>query len=160
MKRLSVSLERCTGCQRCEIGCMAEHSAAGDYYGAQMAAAQGLAPAPIARILVESAGDGRAMPNVCRHCTEALCVSACMSGAMQKDPETGIVTNMGHEQPCVGCWMCVMACPYGVITPSFDVAEIGANPFAQAIKCDFCPLRDTPACVEACPNQAIEVLDD
>jgi len=119
-----------------------------------------MAPAPIARILVEAGGDGRAVPLVCRHCHEALCVSACMSGCMQKDSETGIVTNMGHEQQCVGCWMCIMACPYGVITPSQDVATIGGSPFAQAVKCDFCPQRDTPACVEACPNNAIEVLDD
>jgi carbon-monoxide dehydrogenase iron sulfur subunit len=160
MKRLSVRLERCTGCQRCEIGCMAEHAPGQDYYTARAAAAAAKAPAPITRILVESGGDGRAVPLVCRHCHEALCVSACMSGCMQKDPKTGIVTNMGHEQQCVGCWMCIMACPYGVITPSQDVAVIGGSPFAQAIKCDFCPQRDTPACVEVCPNNAIEVLDD
>lgn len=160
MKRLSVRLERCTGCMRCEIACMAEHSASGDYYAARAMSAAGTEPAPIARILVESGGNGRAVPVVCRHCYEALCVSACMAGCMQKDPETGLVTNMGHEQQCVGCWMCVMACPYGVITPSQDVVAVGAGPFALAVKCDFCPLRDTPACVEGCPNDAIEVLYD
>ncbi len=94
------------------------------------------------------------MPVVCRHCQEPLCVSACMSGCMQKDPLTGVVNNMGHEQKCVGCWMCIMACPYGVINPSFNSSEEG---FTQALKCDFCPDREKPACVTACPNKAIEL---
>jgi carbon-monoxide dehydrogenase iron sulfur subunit len=78
---------------------------------------------------------------------------------MQKDPVTGIVDNMGHEQKCVGCWMCVMACPYGVITPALDATEDGQSVFAQARKCDFCPERETPACVEVCPMLVLDVKD-
>ena len=155
MKRLMVHLDRCTGCMRCESGCMAAHSTARDTIPALA-----LGPSPVARILVESGVPGGPVPLVCRHCHEALCVTACMTGCMQKDPETGIVTNQGHEQPCVGCWMCVMSCPYGVITPSLDAASKGTSTFPQAIKCDFCPDRDTPACVASCPMEAIEVLDD
>ena len=145
MKKLSVRLERCTGCKRCEIGCMEAHPASEPQFK------------PATRIFVEPAGWERAAPVVCRHCREAFCVSACMTGCMQKDPVTGLVTNMGHEQKCVGCWMCIMACPFGVITPGPEPTNPSA--FAVALKCDFCPDRDTPACVEACPNQAIEVLE-
>ena len=155
MKRLIVHLERCTGCNRCEVACVAEHIAEKTYVAARAGGAT-----PIARILVEAGPGGTPVPLVCRHCHEPLCVSACMSGCMQKDPETGIVTNMGHEQPCVGCWMCVMSCPYGVITPSLDAARLGESVFPQALKCDFCPDREVPACVAACPMGAIEVLDD
>ena len=77
----------------------------------------------------------------------------------KKDPETGIVDNMGHEQQCVGCWMCVMACPYGVIAPALDAEADGRSVFALARKCDLCPDRDTPACVEACPMNVLEVQD-
>ena len=155
MKKLAVRLERCTGCKRCETECMTAHSGEASYLATAAAM-----PRPATRIYVESATGDRAAPNVCRHCHEALCVSACMSGCMQKDPVTGIVTNMGHEQQCVGCWMCIMSCPFGVIFPAQDVAVVGGSPFAQALKCDFCPDRDTPACVAGCPNLAIEVVDE
>lgn len=153
MKRLMVKLERCSGCKRCELSCMEEHSVQKNYCLATLGV-----PEPKTRIFVEAINDCP-MPVVCRHCDEPLCVSACMAGCMQKDPVTGIVNNMGHEQQCVGCWMCIMACPYGVINPSFDVVETRKNAFAQALKCDFCPERETPACVEGCPNDALEVQE-
>ena len=147
MKKLTAVLERCTGCKRCELACMAEHSESGDY---------GLALEPKTRIFVDSLYEGP-VPVVCRHCKDALCVSACMAGCMQKDPLTGIVTNQGHEQKCVGCWMCIMACPYGMVSPSLDIVESGRDAFAQAVKCDFCPNRATPACVDGCPNEVLAV---
>jgi Fe-S-cluster-containing hydrogenase component 2 len=52
-----------------------------------------------------------------------------------------------------------MACPYGVISPSFDIVDLGRNDFALAIKCDFCPKRNTPACVEACPDYVLDVSE-
>jgi carbon-monoxide dehydrogenase iron sulfur subunit len=72
-----------------------------------------------------------------------------MTGAMQKDKETGIVTNEGHTQKCVGCWMCIMACPYGVITP-IDNGEVRI-----ALKCDRCKGKEVPACVASCPQGAL-----
>lgn len=153
MKRLGIELERCSGCKRCELACMEEHSDEKNYVLATLGDVE-----PKTRIFMDSIND-RPVPIVCRQCEEALCVSACMAGCMQKDPVTGIVTNMGHEQKCVGCWMCIMACPYGMINTSFDVVKAGKNTFAQALKCDFCPDRKIPACVDACPNEALEVED-
>lgn len=154
MKKLSVKLDKCTGCKRCEQACIGEHSASKNYIGALFEAV-----GQPTRIFVETATDERAVPIVCRHCTEALCVTACMAGCMQKDPQTGIVSNMGHEQKCVGCWMCIMACPYGVISAFDDSGNRQSNRFSVAVKCDFCPDRDTPACVAACPDEAIAVID-
>lgn len=152
MRKLTVRKEDCTGCKRCEQACIAAHSRAGN---AALAALE--QPQPKARILVEYAAGP--VPVVCRHCVEPLCVSACMAGCMQQDPVTGVVTNMGHEQQCVGCWMCVMACPYGVIAPSYDAAATGETTFAVALKCDLCPHRETPACVEACPMDVLAVAE-
>jgi carbon-monoxide dehydrogenase iron sulfur subunit len=129
---------------------MEEHSEAKNYALAMLSS-----PQPKTRIYVESVND-RPAPVVCRHCEEPLCVSACMAGCMQKNPESGMVNNMGHEQKCVGCWMCIMACPYGVINPSFNEVKIQKDKFFEALKCDFCPGRETPACVEACPNEALD----
>ncbi len=153
MKKLTMIVERCTGCKRCEMACISEHSESKSYILASLSG-----PEPKTRIFVDSVND-RPVPIVCRHCTDALCVSACMAGCMQKDPITGVVTNMGHEQKCVGCWMCIMACPYGVINPSFDIVQASDESFAQAIKCDFCPNIDTPACVESCPSEVLSVAD-
>jgi carbon-monoxide dehydrogenase iron sulfur subunit len=160
MKKLKLHLERCTGCKRCELECIAEHSASKSYITAVLTE-----PEPKTRIFVEAFSE-KPVPLVCRHCKEALCVSACMTGCMQKDLATGIVSNMDHEQKCVGCWMCIMACPYGVINPSFYIipdsggATASVDVFGKAVKCDFCPNRKSPACVDGCPNEVIEVFED
>lgn len=152
MRKLAVNATDCTGCRRCEQACIAAHSRSGN---AALAALE--KPVPKTRILIEY--EAGPVPVVCRHCVEPLCVSACMAGCMQKDPATGVVTNQGHEQQCVGCWMCIMACPYGVISPSGEPGPEQETRFAVALKCDLCPDRDTPACVEACPMNVLSVDD-
>lgn len=89
---------------------------------------------------------------LCRHCQDAPCVDACMVGCMQKDPKTGVVTN--DRERCVGCWMCVMVCPYGGVKR--DVVN------RVAIKCDQCRDRERPVCVEVCPTGALvfEIRED
>jgi carbon-monoxide dehydrogenase iron sulfur subunit len=51
------------------------------------------------------------------------------------------------EEQCVGCWSCLMACGFGAIK-RHPVKE-------KIVKCDLCPDRDVPACVAACPNEAL-----
>ena len=101
------------------------------------------------RLEVVYAG-GRHHPSVCRHCAEAPCLEACMSGAMQRDVRTGMVrVETGR---CRGCWMCVMACPFGVIQ---------TDPAARvAHKCDGCANRETAGCVEACEPGALLLQEE
>lgn len=40
-----------------------------------------------------------------------------------------------------------MACPYGVVNRSLERRV--------SVKCDLCPGRDSPACVESCPTKAL-----
>jgi carbon-monoxide dehydrogenase iron sulfur subunit len=47
--------------------------------------------------------------------------------------------------------MCVIVCPFGVIAREMESKII--------IKCDRCPDRDEPACVEACPVSALTFTD-
>lgn len=140
MKSLMVYAEKCNGCLTCVLACAAAHSPAGSIVGAMLDGTP-------ARIFIQAV-KGRPVPVTCRHCEEPACAEACMTGAMQKDPQTGLVSNEGHEQVCVGCWMCVMACPYGAVT-----AYPGEK--KQALKCDGCPGLEEPACVKACPNGAL-----
>lgn len=140
MKSIMVHVERCNGCLTCVLACAAAHSRSGTITGAMMEKAP-------ARLFIQAVGQ-KPVPILCRHCEEPACVYACMTGAMQKDPVTRVVTNEGRSQACVGCWMCIMACPYGAIVPHPGGEKL-------AVKCDLCQGRSLPACVEACPNGAL-----
>ncbi len=140
MKRVYQKEEVCVGCRLCEIGCIVEHSPGKD----PIRAFTGVFPRPGSRNIVEENGPLTFSVN-CRHCDEPACVAVCISGALVKDPQTGVV---GHSpEKCVGCWSCIMACPFGVIRMDSTRDKI--------IKCDLCADRKSPACVDACPNRAL-----
>lgn len=82
---------------------------------------------------------------LCRHCNDAPCLDACMTGCISKEESTGLVIQ--DRDRCVGCWMCLMVCPYGAVRRDV-VREV-------AIKCDRCAGREKPACVEVCPTGAL-----
>ena len=87
----------------------------------------------------------------CNHCLTADCLRGCPTDAYTKDPLTGIV--MHSADACIGCQYCVWNCPYSV--PQF-------NPERGVVgKCDMCRgrlLDDlAPACVDACPESAIQI---
>jgi carbon-monoxide dehydrogenase iron sulfur subunit len=102
----------------------------------------------VPRVAVESF-DGMAAPLQCRHCEDAPCLEACMTGAMSRDPESGAI--LCNETRCVGCWMCVMVCPLGAVSPSTTEKKV-------ASKCDLCGMQwqDQPPCVANCPNEALK----
>jgi len=135
MKEVFVRLDRCLGCKSCEMACRVEHSTSKSLFGSISEK-----PLPIRRLYVEKA-EGQNVPLVCRHCADAPCVAVCRTGAMFQDPVTGIVDR--YTEKCVGCWMCAMICPYGVIGRQAGVRV--------AVKCDRCKDLDEPACVRACP---------
>lgn len=145
MKRLYVIKDKCNGCMSCVVACQKSHANSEAYAS--------IRDSEPARLYIQTV-DKMPVPLVCHHCDDPACVKACMSGAMQKDEITGIVSNEGHEQHCVGCWMCVMVCPYGVINAKNDGDQ------KVAVKCDLCSSRGYPACVDACPSGAIVYVDE
>ena len=86
----------------------------------------------------------------CMHCEEPACVSACPVGALVKQ-ENGRVTY--DENICIGCRYCMVACPFGVPKYNWDSANPKINKCAQNCLADG--KRDKPACVSACPQQAL-----
>lgn len=139
MQEILVKLDRCLGCKSCELACAVEHSETGELFSAIFEASP-----PVARVFVE-AGEEFNFPLQCRHCEDPRCVKGCISGALYRDDATGLVHH--DQERCVGCWMCVMTCPFGVITQD-RLQKV-------ALKCDRCPDRDVPACVRACPTKAM-----
>ena len=59
----------------------------------------------------------------CERCTNALeCTKACPTGARFPDPETGILAM--DARYCIGCGICVEACPEGAIDMIEATAEV------------------------------------
>jgi anaerobic carbon-monoxide dehydrogenase iron sulfur subunit len=138
MKELFVRLDRCQGCRSCQLACAVAHSQSKNLFGAITET-----PAPRYRLFIER-GDGVNVPLTCRHCDPAPCLEACIAGALYRD-ERGAVRR--RPEACVGCWTCLMVCPYGVVSREKE-RKI-------AVKCDRCPDLDIPACVQACPTKAL-----
>lgn len=140
-KKIFCDITRCVGCKTCELACAVEHSVTKDLFLAILER-----PRPkkrrdtqfIARDTFHSIG--------CQHCDDPPCVEACMASCISKDKKTGKV-DIDIER-CVGCWMCIMVCPFASITRQYTEDN-------KAVKCDLCPGRDVPACVEACPTRAL-----
>jgi len=138
MKRVYVNEEWCLGCHLCEYNCTWANSGIADMVKA-------LKDKPLTpRIRVEE--DGKITYAVsCRHCEDPLCVKGCISGALHR--EDGVVVI--DQNKCVGCYTCVLLCPYGAVMPSPEGKA--------AMKCQLCMDNQsgTPACVKGCPNRAI-----
>ena len=136
MKRVYVNEKWCLGCHLCEYNCAFANSGKND-----MAKLKGIKINP--RIQVEEHEDVCFAVN-CRHCEEPLCVKSCISGALSV--HDGVIEI--DQNKCVGCYTCIMACPYGAVVPS-DEGVIQ--------KCERCIKNSCgePACVKGCPNHAI-----
>jgi Fe-S-cluster-containing dehydrogenase component/CRP-like cAMP-binding protein len=100
------------------------------------------------------------LPNACQHCASPSCLSDCPTGAIVRD---GAGDVRIREDLCIGCGACAKACPWENIR---IVPRAGAKQKAEAsiavvdrqvaVKCDLCqPLEAGPACVRACPVEAI-----
>ena len=140
MKRIYAREEYCLACRLCEIHCLVQHSKSKKIVKAFRQERDTVVPG----VQVEQSG-GTSFALQCRHCDDAPCLEACMTGAMHRDEATGTV--LCDPDRCVGCWMCVMVCPVGAVRCGKE--------HKVASKCDLCLGEATPVCVLNCPNEAI-----
>jgi formate dehydrogenase iron-sulfur subunit len=137
-----VDLDRCSGCKACVAACHALN---------------GLDEAESWRDVGLIVGRGAGLPVIqhvtssCHHCLDPACLTACPVDAYEKDPVTGIVRHLDDQ--CFGCQYCTLACPYDA--PKFHAGK------GIVRKCDMCSGRlahgEAPACVQACPHEAIRI---
>lgn len=160
-----IDTSRCIGCHTCAIACKHENNLPrGNWWnriltdgGSQMDTPAGDWPNNSMSYL----------PVNCQHCENPACTKACPVGATYKDPETGIV-HQDYDK-CIGCRMCIAACPYtGVRSFNWEEPEYaidfpvgGAVPAHQkhtVEKCILCVHRVDkglePACIAVCPERA------
>ena len=145
MRRVYVKEQVCIGCGLCEVYCQVEHSQSKD----PIKAFKRETPRPLPRVRVERNVE-ISFPIQCRQCAEPWCVYSCLTGAMRKEPTSDRVAV--DVEKCIGCWTCVVACPYGALSRDLNSKTV--------IKCDLCPGRDIPACVINCPNEALVLGTD
>jgi len=137
MKKIKINEQWCLGCHLCEYYCAYANSGIDDI----VEALKGVKINP--RLTVEGDNGGSfAFP--CRHCKKPLCVMSCITGALSVID--GVVCI--DKEKCVGCYTCIVSCPYGAIMP-------GDQGTVQ--KCELCLSNKMgkPACVAACPNKGL-----
>jgi formate dehydrogenase iron-sulfur subunit len=139
-----VDLDACTGCKACVTAC---HRLNGlDDDEAETWRSVGLLHGGTSNEPVQ-----QTVTTACHHCVDPACMKGCPVKAYEKDPVTGIVRHLDDQ--CIGCQYCTLTCPYEV--PQFSKRR------GIVRKCDMCSDRlaenEAPACVQACPNEAISI---
>ncbi|MFQ6102671.1 MAG: 4Fe-4S dicluster domain-containing protein [Candidatus Glassbacteria bacterium] len=160
-----IDLRRCIGCLACVVACKSEYNDPLGYW----------------RTAVQLKDDGEypearrhITPVLCNHCEKPPCVEVCPVDPVERtfeDPIKGTMTFEGKatykrpdgtvlvdENICVGCGMCIEACPYGARF-FHPMRQAGGAPENKTIgKCTFCSHRIAhgvvPSCVNTCQGKA------
>ena len=134
LESLRIDPDKCTGCKQCELACS----------WVQTGTFQPSKSVIRVHVFDEQASFA---PYACFQCDEAWCMHACPVNAIDLDEQTGSVVVI--DEVCVGCKLCVIACPFGTIF--YDKES------DTATKCDLC--AGDPACAHACPTGAIAFVE-
>jgi molybdopterin-containing oxidoreductase family iron-sulfur binding subunit len=154
-------LRLCDGCGRCTEACNEMHYLPEDQ------------PWIKVHELRDAAGQTYHMPQPCMQCESPPCVRVCPVQATYR-VEDGV--TLVDQDRCIGCRMCMAACPYDARTFSWDeprpapASPAGPSPefpvpqqLGTTGKCVFCvhDIRygQLPACVRRCHTGAIYLGD-
>jgi len=153
---------RCIGCKACQVACKQENklpleSTIGDdkaFGQAIYDSPRGLSEHTYTLIKMHQDAETKETTFVkeqCMHCVDPACQSACIVGALVKQPNGAVKYD---ADLCMGCRYCMVACPFSV--PQFDWFK--AIPSIK--KCTLCSETrlnkgQPTACATACPADAI-----
>lgn len=142
-----MDLDRCTRCDDCVRACAAAHD-------------------NNPRFVRHGIQHGRYMiANACMHCLDPVCMIGCPTGAIHRNALGGQVVI--NDVTCIGCSTCANSCPYNNIQmvdirnqAGDPIRDQEGRPVVKAAKCDLCVEQITgPACVQACPHDALARVD-
>lgn len=154
-------LRKCDGCNECTKACREQHHLPEQQEWIKVYELEGVS------------GQKYYMPRTCMMCENASCVRVCPVRATYRDLDGAVLVD---QQRCIGCRMCMAACPYearyfnwgdppavpntlGEARPEFPVPQQKGT----VGKCVFCVhnLRfgKLPACVTSCSMEAIYIGD-
>ena len=161
-----IDTKRCVGCNACTVACKMANNVPQDIFWTRALTDGG-------DMMDTPAGE---IPDIsmryntvsCQHCENPACAKVCPVGATYKDPETGVVRQ--DYDKCIGCRMCMSACPYTGVRSfnweeprypmDFALGDADAPKHQKHVveKCIFCYQRlargETPACMDLCPARA------
>ena len=140
-----IDKRRCIGCHSCTVACRTWNHL----------------PMDIVYNPVLSEGTVGTFPNVhrtwtpmlCQHCERPACVPQCPTGASQQLEDGTVIVEY---KKCMGCLVCVNACPYGMR----DQSKMEPRLHRFVRKCTFCKDRRdmypgaNTYCVDTCHQKA------
>jgi formate dehydrogenase iron-sulfur subunit len=145
-----IDTTRCVGCKQCQFACKQANNLPTDDHPVA------LSPTTLTIVELRNISAEAQKPIIkpvkkqCMHCLNAACISVCPVGALYRT-EKGCVAYDADK--CIGCRYCMTACPFGV--PKYDWNSPNLKISKCVAGCMEDGKRDQPACVQACPNQAL-----
>ena len=113
-KVLMINYEKCTGCRLCELVCSVVHEGVSNPFRSRIK-------------VMKWEHEGLYVPMSCQQCEDAPCMNVCPVKAISRDERLNRV--MVDYNVCIGCRMCVTACPFGAMSfDSIGKKAIGVSP--------------------------------
>jgi dimethyl sulfoxide reductase iron-sulfur subunit len=156
-----IDLRLCDGCDKCTEACQKDHFLAPDQKWIDVYR------------MTSSSGQPFFMPRLCMHCENPPCEKVCPVGATFMNQEGVVLVD---QKTCIGCRMCMAACPYDARYFNWDESPPVPEEYSQPMpefpvpqrqgtvgKCVLCvhysESGQLPACVEACSMGALYIAD-
>ena len=187
-KTTLIDVTRCIGCRACQVACKNWNDCEGEHtellpdLGIQNPVA--LSANTFTLITSHEIPDEHAPGGLhyvftmqrCLHCLQPACVSACPTTALSRLPDGPVSYD---SDKCIGCRYCIWACPWGVPAAEWDSlapkiqkcthcadraeqpapASRNGDPLADLELSEFSKNIVVPACVKACPADALTFGD-
>jgi molybdopterin-containing oxidoreductase family iron-sulfur binding subunit len=158
-----IDLRRCDGCKKCTEACQTEHYLSKDQEWIKVYET------------VDENGNKSFMPRPCMQCENPPCLKVCPVRATFKNPEGVVLVDQSR---CIGCRLCMAACPYEARYFNYDepakppapLANINPMPeypvpqqrgtVGKCVLCvHFTDIGKLPACVGGCAMDALYIAE-